>query len=188
MKYYSMLAQMINHLRKQDRHYKYINKIEARLRNHFCHGKAINRYYIFWVCVCSFVTQHALRMPCFILSSMACLLLPYFFHKRHDVHNKFREQKIRVLISLQILSHSKKNLSRYYINVRWSSCKVPVILLRLKSNLDFLDRISKKYSNFKFIQVRIVVTELIHMDGKTNRHDEVNSRFKQFCEHAYKIT
>jgi hypothetical protein len=29
--------------------------------------------------------------------------------------------------------------------------------------------------------------ELFHADGQTNGHDEVNSRFSQFCESAYKL-
>jgi hypothetical protein len=28
--------------------------------------------------------------------------------------------------------------------------------------------------------------ELFHADGQTDRHDEANSRFSQFCERAYK--
>jgi hypothetical protein len=43
-----MLAQIINHLRKQDRQYKYGRKIEARLHNHCYRGKEINRSEIFY--------------------------------------------------------------------------------------------------------------------------------------------
>jgi len=31
-----------------------------------------------------------------------------------------------------------------------------------------------------------VQAELFRVDGETDRHDEANSRFSQFCEHAYK--
>jgi len=37
-------------------------------------------------------------------------------------------------------------------------------------------------SNFK--KIRPMGTELFHTDGRTNRHDEANSRFSQFCERA----
>jgi len=36
------------------------------------------------------------------------------------------------------------------INVLMSSCKVPVVLVRLQRNLDFLDSFSKKNSSIKF--------------------------------------
>jgi hypothetical protein len=45
-----------------------------------------------------------------------------------------------------------------------SSCKVPIIFVRLKQNLHFLDRFSKKVSNIKFVQIlssgsRVVLCE-----------------------------
>jgi hypothetical protein len=40
----------------------------------------------------------------------------------------------------------------------------------------------KKLSNIKFHKSRPVGTELFHADGKTDRQDEANSRFPQFCE------
>jgi len=45
--------------------------------------------------------------------------------------------------------------------------------------LNFLD-FRKKYSNIKFNKNPSVVAELFH----TDRHDEDNSRFLQFCESA----
>jgi hypothetical protein len=32
------------------------------------------------------------------------------------------------------------------------------------------------------MKIRLVGAELYHMDGQTDRHDEANSRFSQFCE------
>jgi len=32
------------------------------------------------------------------------------------------------------------------------------------------------------MKIRPVVAELFHADGQTDRHDEANSRFSQFCE------
>jgi hypothetical protein len=32
-----------------------------------------------------------------------------------------------------------------------------------------------------FVKIRSVGAELFHADGQTDRHDEVNSRFSQFC-------
>jgi hypothetical protein len=43
-----------------------------------------------------------------------------------------------------------------------------------------------KYSNIKFQKIRLVGAELFHVDWRTDRHDEANSRFWQFFELAYK--
>ena len=32
------------------------------------------------------------------------------------------------------------------------------------------------------IKIRPLGTELFHADGQTDRHDEANGHFKQFCE------
>ena len=37
------------------------------------------------------------------------------------------------------------------------------------------------------MKIRVAGTELFHADGQTDRHDEGNSRFSQFCERAYKL-
>ena len=36
------------------------------------------------------------------------------------------------------------------------------------------------------MKIRPVGAELFHADGRTDRHDEANSRFSQFCERANK--
>ena len=59
--------------------------------------------------------------------------------------------------------------------------------LKVKWNLDFLDRFSKKYSNTKFKKVRSVVAELLHADRRTDGHDEANSRFSQFWQWTWNL-
>ena len=70
------------------------------------------------------------------------------------------------------------------INVYWSSCKVPVILVRFHRSLKFLNRFSKNNKITNFIKTNLVGAELFHAVGQTDRHDEANSRFPQFCEGA----
>ena len=57
----------------------YKRNIEARSRNHCCTGKAISITYCQCVSV-ALVIQHAKRMRRIILSSVACLAVPYFSH------------------------------------------------------------------------------------------------------------
>ena len=37
------------------------------------------------------------------------------------------------------------------------------------------------------MKFRPVGTDLFHSDGRTERRDEANSRFSQFCKSAYKL-
>jgi hypothetical protein len=53
------------------------------------------------------------------------------------------------------------------INVHRSSCKVPVILVSLSRNSNFLDRLSKNRQKSNFMKIRRVEAELFHADGRT---------------------
>jgi F0F1-type ATP synthase gamma subunit len=53
-------------------------------------------------------------------------------------------------------------------NVYWTSCKVPIILVRFKLNMNFLDRFSKITQALNFMKIRAVEAELLHADRQTN--------------------
>jgi hypothetical protein len=65
-----------------------------------------------------------------------------------------------------------------------SSCKVPVIHVTFKGNLNFSGQIFEKYSNIRFMKIRPAGTELFHVDIRADGHDEVNSRFSKLCDRA----
>ena len=101
------------------------------------------------------VIQYAKRMRHVILSSVACQVSPHsstLSHKRQNFCNKtVIEHKASVLIS-SANSHSLqflivRRIQRDIINVDTSPCKVPVILVRIRWNLSFLDRFSENSSS-----------------------------------------
>jgi uncharacterized membrane protein YqhA len=64
----------------------------------------------------TFFSQYTKRMRSIVLSSLACLPLPYIsnlFHKRHDFRENVTEHKTCILISpttfVRNISRSKKN-------------------------------------------------------------------------------
>jgi hypothetical protein len=141
------------------------------------------------------IIQHAKRMRRIILSSVAYLGLTYFitlFHKRHDFQKKFIEHKI----VFDILYHTRVCVCETFLilrriqqdiikNVYRYSCKVPVILVALQSNLNFLNRFSKHTQTSNFLKIWSMGAVLSHADrqanGQTDRHDGANW---QFCERA----
>ena len=123
---------------------------EARSRNHCCRGKAIfmcvrarTLVRVPWsvgVCMgvraCSLTYPECNAMRHTVTSFEAPLAVPYFptlSHKWHDFRKKLLDIKCVFRFSLQLLSKSFLILRRIWrdtvINVRTSSCKVPVILV-----------------------------------------------------------
>jgi hypothetical protein len=148
--------------------------IEARSRNHCCNGKAISITYC--VCVCSLSYPACKAMRRITLPSVACLAIPHSFKLSHKLHD-FRGENILNIkwvfwFSLQLLSVAfliLKRIQRHIIiNVHRSSRKVPVILVRFQSILNFLDRFSKNAQISNFIKICPLGGELLHANRQTD--------------------
>jgi len=48
--------------------------------------------------------------------------------------------------------------------------------------LEFSGHVFEKFSISNFTKMRPVDTKFFHVDGRTDRHDEYNSRFSKFSE------
>jgi hypothetical protein len=98
-----------------------------------------------------------MQSACDILSSVACLAVPYFStlsHKRHDFQKKVTEHKMCVFwFSLQLLYETffiLRRTQQEVIKVHCSSCKVPVNCCQILMKLESSWHIFEKYSNIKF--------------------------------------
>jgi hypothetical protein len=133
------------------------------------------------VCVCSLsypaCSGHALYRHLWPVRLYSILS-----HKRHDFRGKkFIEHKTCVLIFSVTLSGTflilRRNKRDAMKNIYWSSYKVPPFSFQILMKVEFSRQILEKYSSFKFHY-------LFHADGRTDRYDEVNSRFSKFYEQA----
>jgi hypothetical protein len=118
-------------------------------------------------------------MHLFILSSMVCLAVPYFSRcliNDTTFGKKLLNIKCIFLFFLQLLSETFLILRRIDrdVNVLKSPCKVPVILVRLYWNLNFLDGFSKNCPISNFMKIRPVGAELLHADRWTGRQTDTN--------------
>ena len=77
--------------------------------------------------------------------------------------------------------HSKKNKRGVIINVLWSTCKVPLILIIFKKkNLSLFVADFRKCSNIDFHGKPSNGRRVVFC-GRTDRYDEADSRFRNFA-------
>ena len=154
--------------------------IEARLCDHCCSGKAISNTHSQCVSV-ALVIQHAVRILRIIVTSVACLTLPYFStlsHKRQDfLKKKLLNIKCTFWFPLQLLSETFLILG---LHLKW-----PLFSSDLNETLifsaDFRNILKYKIS-WKSVQREQSCP--MRTKRRTVRHDEVNCRFSQFRECA----
>ena len=147
-----------------------------------------------WACTSSvhvaLLIQHATRMLHIVISFVAPLARPYFStlsHKQHNFWRKVFEQKCVFWSSLQLLSETflipRRTQRGIVINMKTSSCKVPVVLVGFKWNLNFFRQVFEKSINIKFHQNPSSWSLVVPCE-RTDGHDEANCRFSKFCERA----
>ena len=66
-------------------------------------------------------------------------------------------------------------------NVSWSSCKVPVILVIFKWNLNFYDGFFKNTQIPSFVKICPVGAELFNVDRQTDRHTDMKKLTVSFA-------
>ena len=59
--------------------------------------------------------------------------------------------------------------------------KYPLFVSDFERNLDFLENFRKNTQIQIFMKIRRVGAELFEPGGRTDRHDEANSRFSKSC-------
>ena len=165
-----------------------INETFRRGRVTIVAGKS-NIYSVFWVCVCSLDYPTCRGMHCIISSSVFCPPVSYLStlsDKGHDFRGKKLLYKKSFLIFcttfFRNIAHSKKNSARYCSKFISFHVKYPFILV---GTWIFLTDIRKntQISNF----LRIPPAELSCFTW-TDKHDEANSLFSQFCNAPRNVT
>ena len=145
-----------------------------------------NMYHILRVCVCNLrhPACNAYAPYCHLWPAWLYHILPHYLTNGTIFENKLLNIKCVFWFFLQLLSgtfliirRSERDMIKI---IYWSSCKVPVILVRFKWNLSLSDRFSKNIQIWNFIKIRLVGEELLHAAGQKRRHDEPNCRFSQF--------
>jgi len=134
--------------------------------------------------------QHAKRMGRFVLSSVACSVLQYVTTLSRERH-EFRKKKIYIYSPNFVFFYIPYNffpkyfslqrrIQRFIItNIYWTSCKVPVILVRFHWNLNFSTHYRKIITyqiSWKSIQWAL------KFSMRNDRNDKARRDFRAFTK------
>jgi hypothetical protein len=142
-----------------------------------CRGKAVN-------ITCYKCVSVGFRYPackahapyCIVICSLSGSTIifhigPIWYMERFLEKNKVNTKCV-LWVSIQLLYETFRILRSFQgdviTNLHRSSCKVPVILVRLQWNLNLLDIYSKNTQILNFMKICPVGTELFHADGRTD--------------------
>ena len=128
-------------------------------------------------------TQHVKHMRCVVLLAVISPLQnsSIFSHKRHYFRRNVIEHKMCVLIFSTNVSET------YLILRRIERVMIKMYIVYCSIETRFCCHIFEKYSNIKFdvnLSSGSRVAQCGESDLRTDRHNEANSRFLQFCERA----
>jgi hypothetical protein len=130
------------------------------------------------------VIQHAKRMLHIVICGLSGSAgLFYMFHLRHDLKKKVIDNKCVFWFFSTNLSETEECSEMLLQMYTGFHGKYP-LLLQILIKLEFFQPIFKKYSNIKLNEKLPSGSRDVPADGRTNGHEEANSRFTQFCEHA----
>jgi hypothetical protein len=133
-------------------------------------------------------TQHAMRMPHIICGLPSLRCFSTLSHKRHDLLSTKCDFLIfSTIFVCNNISHSKKKWVRYdkkcilvfILSILYS---FPIVIKR-----EFSGQIFEKSSDIQCHENPTSGTRVVpcgRTDGQTDRNDEADSRFSQFCERA----
>ena len=145
-----------------------------------------------WMCTCACIRetlliQHSARVRHIVLLFLASLAPAHYWTLFHIAawfsERSYWKWNMYFAFSLTFIwniSYPKKNSARYCHKCEKSSYKVHVIRVRFQWNLNLFDRVLKN-SNIKFHQNSSSRSRVVPC-GRTDGHDEANSRFSQFWE------
>jgi hypothetical protein len=157
-----------------------------------------NKYYIFWVCVCSLIYLPSNGVGRIKWSSVACLdphiPSPYvvsgtIFEK--NIYWTWHECFDFLYNSVWNISNSKKNRARYCYICTYVGLHIKYLLFLSYFNEKLIFSIFStdflKYSSIKFHENPSNGNRVVPC-GYTDRHDDANSRYTQFCARATSAT